>query len=69
MPRYFFVIHGKGNDGSDAWGTHLPNAADALSYPKRIIGELRDGGGFNEPGLSMSVESENGKTLFQLPFH
>ncbi len=72
MPRYYFHIEGPGHDdhvGHDPNGTDFPTDTSAFDYAKRIIRELREAGGYDDPGLTMLVKSESGNTIFAVPFN
>ena len=72
MPRYYFHIEGPGHDddvGHDPNGTIFVNDATAFDYAQRIIRELREAGGYDDPQLTMLVKSEAGRTIFAIPFN
>jgi hypothetical protein len=46
----------------------LPNDAAARDYAHRMIRELKEGGGYDEPRLAMVVTNESGRQLFVIPF-
>lgn len=68
MPRYFFAIRWPEHEDDDQLGTSLPDDAAALVHATRIIGELRQGGEHDDPGLMMIVRNERLKTVLALPF-
>jgi hypothetical protein len=68
MPRYFFSIRRPEREDDDQLGTSLPDDAAALIHATRIIGELRQGGEHDDPGLMMIVRNETLKTVLALPF-
>lgn len=71
MPRYFFDVEGPGHGGGvgeDKDGTELPSDETAQEYARRIVHELRHGGGYGEVGLVLAVKSDTGATIFALPF-
>jgi hypothetical protein len=68
VPRYFFTIHGRDRAEDDADGTHLPDAAAALSHAEHTIQELRKKSGYNDLALMMFVKDQAGQTVLSLPF-
>lgn len=68
MKKYFFDLHGLPESHRDRHGTELPNDAEALAYAERIVRELKVAGGYNVPGLAMVVRSDDGRTIFSIPF-
>jgi hypothetical protein len=57
LQRYFFIIRfGDGREHGDDDGTVFANDGAARKYAMRIISELIDGGGCDDPGLSMIVK-------------
>ena len=54
-----------------AWGdegTVLANDGAAREYAVRIISELIDGGGYDDPGLSMIVKDAAERQILAIPF-
>jgi hypothetical protein len=68
MDRYFFHLQGAREVGEDNAGTLLPNDAAAEMYARRIIRELKQGGGYDKPGLAMIVKNEAGRHIASIPF-
>ena len=68
MPRYFFAIRRPEHEDNDWHGASLPDDAAALIHATRIIGELRQGGEHDDPGLMMIVRNEMFKPVLSLPF-
>jgi hypothetical protein len=68
MPRYFFVIDGDDVTDRDDDGTQLPHPEAARRYARRVIRELREAGGYDDPNLAMFVKDANGDILFSVPF-
>jgi hypothetical protein len=52
----------------DRLGTSLPDDAAALDHAVRIIRDLRQEGGHEDPGLMMIVRNDIPKTVLSLPF-
>jgi hypothetical protein len=68
VSRYFFTVRWSDHDDDDQHGTELPDDAAALGYADRIIRELKDGGGLDDPGLMMVVKNEMHMTVLSVPF-
>jgi hypothetical protein len=68
MKRYFFVVVGPDEPHDDEVGTPLADNSAALAYGRRIIRELKEAGGYDDPRLAMLVQNENRHTLFTIPF-
>jgi hypothetical protein len=68
MPRYYFTIKHREFCNSDDAGTELGNDAAARAYALRVIRELREGGGYDDPQLSMIVTDLSGRGVVTLPF-
>jgi len=66
--RYFFVVEGPEELHDDHFGTLLPNDDAALAYAKRIIRELKDAGGYDDPRLKMIVQNAQRQAIFALTF-
>jgi hypothetical protein len=69
VERYFFVIRWPDQEEhEDPSGTRLPSEAAARTLAVRIIRELKEGGGYDDPGFVMIVKDSCGKTAFSIPF-
>jgi hypothetical protein len=68
VPRYFFVLQSSDGEDDDADGTVLPNDAAARKYAERIVRELKEAGGYDDPGLSIKVKKDSDGELFAIPF-
>jgi hypothetical protein len=68
MSRYFFVIEGPDETHNDKSGTLLPDDKAAVAYAKRIIGELKEAGGYDEPGFKVIVQKHNREVVQIIPF-
>ena len=55
-------------EGGHDDGTLLADERAARKYALRIISELIDGGGYDDPGLSMIVKDEAERQIFAIPF-
>jgi hypothetical protein len=69
MSQYFFIIQWAGlaaKDDED--GTTLANDSEAFEYAQRIIRELKKDGGYDDPGLTMTVRNDAGATVLSIPF-
>ncbi len=68
MFPYYFDVRGYGDRNEDRGGTLMPNDGAALTYARRIIRELRQAGGYDDPALTMIVRNSAGKTVYSIPF-
>jgi len=69
MPRYYFVLRGPdGEVHDDQHGTELPDRTQALAYAKQIVSELKEAGGYEEPGWAMGIGNGNDDEVVLLPF-
>lgn len=68
MFPYYFDVRGYGDIHDDRGGTLMPNDEAALAYARRIIRELREADGYDDPGLTMVVRNCAGKTVYSIPF-
>jgi len=69
MPRYYFVLHGPdGEIHDDHDGTELADKTQAFAYAERIVGELKEAGGYEEPGWAMYIRSGSDDEIALLPF-
>jgi hypothetical protein len=68
VARYYFVVRWSDREHEDRDGTELPGPEAARDYARRIIRELKDGGGYDEPGLIMVVTDAEGKIVYTEPF-
>jgi hypothetical protein len=69
MPRYFFVLHGPdGEQHDDAHGTDFADSSGARAYAERIIRELKNAGGYDDPDWIMVIRDRNGEEIATLPF-
>ena len=68
MPRYRFILQWPDKQNGDDHGTHLPDNDAACEYAHRVIRELKEDGGYNDPGLNMIVRDPDGKLIHSIPF-
>jgi hypothetical protein len=66
--RYFFVIRWPDHNDDDAEGTLFLSKSAALAYAERIIRELKEAGGYDEPGLTMIVRDHDDNVVYSIPF-
>jgi hypothetical protein len=66
--RYFFVIQWPDNQHDDPTGTTFSSDSAAGNYAMRVIRELKFGGGYDDPGLTMVVKDDSGRIVFSVPF-
>jgi uncharacterized protein DUF6894 len=69
VSRYFFSVRWPDHVAGDQLGTSLVDDAAALAHAIRIIRELKQGGGHDDPRIMMIVRNEKFKTVLSLPFH
>jgi hypothetical protein len=65
--RYFFVIRWPDRNDDDGEGTLFLSRSAARAYAERIIRELKEAGGYDDPGL-MIVKDDTGKVIHSIPF-
>jgi hypothetical protein len=68
LPRYHFIIRWPDRDDGDPEGTRLANVAAAQRYAERVIRELKEAGGYDDPGLLMVVADGDGNEILAIPF-
>jgi len=68
VEKYFFIVSGPDELHDDGIGTPLPNDAAARAYAERIIKELKEAGGYDDPYLTMIVKNERRQTVFTILF-
>ena len=68
MPQYYFALRSPDEEADGENGTVLPSDEAALSYAQRVIAELKESGGYDDPALVMIVADEGGTVLFSVPF-
>lgn len=68
LPRYYFILQRPDRVHDDRQGTVLPDEAAARNYAGRVIRELKEGGGYDDPASTMIVKNEARETVFSIPF-
>jgi hypothetical protein len=69
MPLYFFFLCGPDDEThDDVHGTDLADQSSALAHGKRIIRELKEAGGYDDPGWTLTIRNDEGEMLALLPF-
>lgn len=68
VPRYFFAIQWSDHEHDDNDGTSLRNDAAAVKHAYRIIRELKEAGGYDDPELKMIIKNEAGTVIHTIPF-
>jgi len=68
VQKYFFLVSGPGQLHDDDVGTPLPSHDAARAYAERIIRELTEAGGYDDPRLKMIVQNAQRQTIFTIPF-
>ncbi len=66
--HYFFVLQWPDRQHDDPYGSYLPSHAAALEYAHRIIRELKEAPGYDDPNLKMIVKNADGDVLYLIPF-
>jgi hypothetical protein len=66
--RYYFHVDGPGESSVDGSGTLLPGADAAFEHAARIIRELKELGGYDDPAYKMVVRAQDGEIVFSIPF-
>jgi len=64
--RHFFSIRWSNHEDDDQHATPLPDEVAALDYANRIIRELKEGGGCNDPPIDDGREkrdAQNGAVI------
>ena len=65
----FLILHGSDRDYADRCGTSLPSKRAAREYALRIICELKEAGGYDDPGLAIIVQNSARDAVCELPCH
>jgi hypothetical protein len=68
VPRYHFVVKWPDRERDDPEGTVLQDEEEARRFAVRIIRELKENGGYDEPDISMVVRDDQGKEVLTLSF-
>lgn len=68
VQRYFFGIRWSDHEDDDPNGALLRDNAAALNYADRLIGELKEGGRYNDPNLMVIVSDGMKKIVLSIPF-
>lgn len=69
MPRYFFVLRGPDDEKhDDLVGTELPDKSGAVAYARKIVSELKEAGGYDDPGWILIVKDETGDRIADVRF-
>ena len=66
--RYFFILQWPDHQHDDPHGTDFPNDKAAQNYAKRIVRELKQAGGYDDPNLKMIVKDADGDVVHIIPF-
>jgi hypothetical protein len=68
MPRYRFTIIHRDKPHEDPEGTVLADDSAARDYARRVIRELKEGGGYDDPYMLMLVTDAAGREILCIPF-
>jgi hypothetical protein len=66
--RYFFGVRWSDHEYDDPNGTLLSDNSAALNYADRLIRELKEGRGYNDPNLMVIVRDGTKKVVLSIPF-
>jgi hypothetical protein len=66
--QYFFGVRRSDREDEDAIGTRLSDVAAALNHAERLIRELKENGGYNDPNLMVIVRDGMKKVVLSIPF-
>jgi hypothetical protein len=66
--RYFFSVRWPDHEDDDTNGTLLSDEAAALGCADRLVRELKEGGGYNDPGLMVIVRDGTQRVVLSIPF-
>jgi hypothetical protein len=68
MAKYYFVLQWADREHDDPHGTSLPDDRAARGYAERIVRELKEAGGYDEPDLAMVVKTGAGRIVCLIQF-
>jgi hypothetical protein len=68
VPRYFFAVRWPKREHDDPTGTLFPSDSDARQYADRIIRELKQDRGYDDPRLALIMKDADGKIIVSIPF-
>jgi len=66
--RFFFIIRSLDWEDDDLDGTLLLGPIAAVAYAHRVMQELKEAGGYDDPGLVMIVQNHKRETVVTIPF-
>ena len=66
--RCFFSVRWPDHEDDDTNGTLLSDEAAALGYADRLVRELKEGGGYNDPELMVIVRDGTQRVVLSIPF-
>lgn len=64
MAKYYFVLQWPDRKHDDRHGTMLPDDRAARAYAERVVRELIEAGGYDDPNLTMVVTNAAPDRLF-----
>jgi hypothetical protein len=68
LAPYYFDVRSYGELHDHRGGTLMADDDAALDYARRLIRDLRQAGGYDDPGLTLIVRNSVGRTVFSIPF-
>jgi len=66
--RFFFIIRSLDWEDDDLDGTLLLGPIAAVAYAHRVMRELKEAGGYDDPGLVLIVQNHKRETVVTIPF-
>jgi hypothetical protein len=68
MPRYFFTLKWPDNEHADPEGIVLQDDGAALEYAQRIVRELKEEDGNDDPDLLMVATDDSTRRVVAISF-
>jgi hypothetical protein len=68
MPRYYFTVRSSDLNHDEERCAVLHDVAAALDHACKMIRELSARGGYNDPGLLVTVRNEIREIVLSVPF-
>jgi hypothetical protein len=65
---YYFDVLSYGEKHDYRGRTLMADDEAALDYARRLIRDLRETGGYDDPALTLIVRNSVGQTVFSIPF-
>ena len=68
LSPYYFDVLSYGEKHDYRGRTLMADDDAALDYARRLIRDLRETGGYDDPALTLIVRNAVGQTVFSIPF-